>query len=151
MNECRKGSAIILTAAVAVCAPVSTHAQSTPDDVVGEYVARLGATMEASAGPEAVDALLDLYADHARYEHPRVGIEITSSEEIRRGMNGFLGQTRSPRIEVRSKMVGEGVAVVELEIAFDVRVEDAWRPSVRRQLSVLEIEDGRIERIIDYW
>jgi hypothetical protein len=38
-----------------------------------------------------------------------------------------------------------------LEIAFDVRVEDAWRPSVRRQLSVLEIEDGRIERIIDYW
>ena len=151
MSEFRRGRAIILTAVVAGFAPVSIHAQATPGEVGAEYVARLGATMEASAGPEAVDALLELYGDRVRYEHPRVGIEITSLEEIRQGMNRFLGQTRRPQIEVTSNVVGEGVAVLELEIAFDVRAEGAWRPAVRRQVSVLEIEDGRIQRIIDYW
>ena len=125
--------------------------QPSLDTASDEYVAALQKTMEESASPADIDHLLRLYSSDATYEHPRIGIAISSVAEIREGMAQFLGQTRHPTIRVLAKTIGRDVALLELELQFDVHSDSGWHSTTRHQITTLEFMDGLIIRVLDYW
>ena len=125
--------------------------QDTSEDLAGDFLTRWRATMAEDATAGDVDRLLALYADSVVYEHPRVGVRIRGKEQIRGGMLRFLGGTRRPRITVAHRAIVPGVVVLELQVGFEIRRGDGWEPSTRRQVTVLEIQDRLIVRMIDYW
>ena len=126
--------------------------ESQDADPADAYLALTRAVMAETATAADVDALLALYADDVVYEHPRVGIRIKGSEQVRRGLVAFLGRTRNPEIERQHRIEGEAVRIVTHRVAFEADTPDGWQPVERMQIVVLELDAShQITRIIDYW
>ena len=137
---------------VAVLGGASIEAQ-TPQTSLGDltdaYVERWRATLREDSDVADLDRLLELYDDDIVYEHPRVGARITGRTVLREGMSRFLGQTRRPTVEVRQRIVGRGIVVLELRVTFEV--VESGETAERDQVTLLEFGDGKITRIVDYW
>ena len=61
----------------------------------------------------------------------RTAVAISSVAEISEGMVQFLGQTRHPTIRVLAKTIGRDVALLELELEFDVHSDSGWHSTTR--------------------
>ncbi len=143
--------AITVTFALIAIVVPAAHAQADPEQVADRYVTALEGTMAATATVDDLDDLLSLYAADASYEHPRVGIRVETAPEIRGGMTSFLGSTRRPSIRILDQIISPHVAILELEVEFEVNRDGVWEASRRQQVTTLELRDGRITRVIDYW
>jgi len=66
-------------------------------------------------------------------------------------MSGFLGTSRLPQLSSIEMLIGSGVTVVAFNLSMEVRSKDGWSQIDRHQPTVLEISDGKITRISDYW
>lgn len=131
--------------------PGLVEAQTPLDAASEEYIDALQGTMEESASPADVERLLRLYSSDATYEHPRIGITVSTVADIRAGMGQFLGRTRHPTIRVLAKTLGRDVVLLEVELDFEVRSDSGWESTTRHQITILEFRDGLITRVLDYW
>ena len=148
----RLGMLRVLTAiALVTQAPPLVGQLASNDRLAHAYVSALSGVMEEFAAESEVDILFRLYHSDVTYEHPRIGVGIGERAMLRQGVISFLGQTRNPVIEELDRTVGEGVIVLRLRLSFDTRSNDGWQPTERIQVTILEITDGLISRIIDYW
>lgn len=142
----------VLTAiALATPAPLLVGQLAPNDRLAHAYVSALSGVMEEFSAESEVDVLFGLYHTDVTYEHPRLGVRIGERTMIRRGVISFLGKTRNPVIEELDRTVGEGVIVLRLRLSFDTLSNDGWQPTERVQVTILEITDGLISRIVDYW
>jgi ketosteroid isomerase-like protein len=108
-------------------------------------------SMEHAASADDVERVLAYYADDYVYEHPRFQARVSGKENVRKGMLSHLKETRNPHLTV-SRIVGNDQAVV-VEMSITAEAVDAngkWRPFQRGGISVFELRDGKIARIIDY-
>ena len=145
----RTASLLVLSALLS--APLLAQQASTAPSLAQRYRDRLAATLDEKATAQDVDDLLSLYAENVIYEHPRVGARIEGKEQIRAGMNGFLGTTRHPTLRIKNEIEGRGVIVLELDLEAEAKRGESWEPLVRTQVLVLETDGDRILRIIDHW
>lgn len=109
------------------------------------------ATMQAGAGPADVERMLALLADSLVYEHPRARASIVGRTAFGDGVRGFLGKTRKAEIRITGTLVTGAVVATRQEITFEAEREGHWYPDGRTQLTIFDIEDGRIARIVDFW
>ncbi len=145
---------VFLLATLQFSRPARAQDSTSDSDIeriVQQYVAAREAAMQANAGLEAVETLLALYLDNIVYEHPRVGIRLEGKDKQRAGMISFLGTTRNVHIEIADQIIAPGVAFLDLRVSLEARQGDSWLPVKRRQLKLLEIEDGKIRRVVEYW
>jgi limonene-1,2-epoxide hydrolase len=107
--------------------------------------------MQASAGEPQIQALLSFLADSMVYEHPRAHATISGKGAYGAGLRHFLGSTHHARIRVLRTLVNGGVVVTEQELSFEVQREGSWVPDGRTQVTVFDVENGRITHILDFW
>lgn len=121
-------------------------------EIVEEYLIALSATMHGESDTENIDQLIVLYSDNIVYEHPKFGMKIESKKSVKSGLMAFLGSyggtNRDVRIKKINRIIGSDVAAIEFEIRFKTKEDEEV---VRKQVQILEIKDGKISRIIDYW
>jgi len=107
--------------------------------------------MAASADTRSIEAALAFCSEDLIYEHPAAKAKIEGKENVRRGMKGYLGLTRDPQFEIRILADRPDVVVAQVEQRFLVKQDDGtWKPGQRSNLTIFEISNGKIRRIIDY-
>jgi ketosteroid isomerase-like protein len=124
---------------------------STSMKLVKDYLLARNASMEHGATPADVERVLAYYADDYIYEHPRFQARVSGKANVRQGMLSHLKETRNPHLTV-SRIVGNDQAVVvEMNITAEaVDGNGKWKPFQRGGISVFEVRNGKIARIIDY-
>jgi hypothetical protein len=138
----------LLTILLLASAPTSPE----PPAQAREFVNRFTAVQQAGATPANVDRFLELCTDEVIYEHPRVGAVIRGKAEVRKGLVGHLGDTRSDRTRLVEWLQGPNVLTLRIERAFEARDGEAWKPVRRGSVFVLDLDaSGRIRRILDFW
>ncbi|MEQ9426922.1 MAG: nuclear transport factor 2 family protein [Cyclobacteriaceae bacterium] len=124
----------------------------TSQELLDIYLDNLKETLHSEAEENDVNELLILYDDEAVYEHPGIGMKIESKESIKMGMLSFLesygGSSDDVEINKLQVILNNNVAVVKFEIRFLLK---SGKKVERTQLQVIEISDGKISRILDYW
>ena len=117
-----------------------------------EFISRFAAVQQGKATPSDVDRFLELCTDELVYEHPRVGAVIRGKAEVRKGLLGHLGETRSDQTRVVEWLQGPNVLTLRIERTFEARDGEAWKPVRRGSVFVLDLDpSGRIRRILDFW
>ena len=138
---------LLLTAVLA-----SPLANTAPPQPATEFLTRFAALQQASATPADVDRFLELCTDEVVYEHPRVGAVIGGKAEVRKGLLGHLGETRSDQTRLVEWLQGPNVLTLRIERTFEARDGEAWKPVRRGSVFVLDLDpSGRIRRILDFW
>ena len=118
---------------------------------VKDYLVARNASMEYGATPDDIDRVLGFCTDDYVYEHPRFHARVSGKTDARRGMLSHLKETRNPKLTVTGMMGNEQVVVVEMSITAEaVDSQGKWKPFQRGGISVFELRDGKIARIIDY-
>lgn len=107
--------------------------------------------MQAGAGEPQIQAMVTLLADSFVYEHPRARATIVGKSAYADGLRGFLGSTQRTQIRILSTLVNGGVVVTDQELTFEMQQEGAWKPDSRAQVTVFDVEHGRIVRMVDFW
>jgi hypothetical protein len=126
--------------------------EPTPATVVVDQYRRARArTMEAGATEADVTAASALLADSVLYEHPAAGARLVGRATLAEGMRGFLGSTRDASIRVVRQITAPGVVVAEEQVSFEARRDSGWSRTTRTQVTVYEVRDGHISRMIEYW
>jgi ketosteroid isomerase-like protein len=119
--------------------------------LVRAYVEARNQTMGAAADSKTIERALAYCGDDLVYEHPAVKARIEGKQEIRAGMMGYLGQTKNPSYQIRIIANRADVVVAQVHQRFLVKQDDgSWRPGIRSNLTVFEIANGKIQRILDY-
>lgn len=104
---------------------VATAQEPTPTiAVVDQYRRARARTMEAGATEADVTAASALLADSVLYEHPAAGAR---------------------------QITVPGVVVAEERVSFEARRDSGWSRAARTQVTVYEVRDGHISRMIEYW
>ena len=133
------------------CNPSRPSDPTGPETLVRSFVQAQQALMQQNAGEPEVQAVLHFLSDSFVYEHPRARATISGRNEFGEGLRRFLGGTQKAQIRIVSTLVDGGVVVTEQDISFDVKREGEWRPDGRTQVTVFDVENGRIARIVDFW
>ena len=144
----RLGALIPLALAVLI-GPAFVQAQERE---VGEnYLHRLIKVWEEDASRTDLEALGALLSEDVVYEHPGIGARIEGRSSILEAMSAFLGSSRGPRASGVEFIVGAGVVTLGFDLMMEQRQETGWSLIERRQVIVLQIDEGRIIRISDHW
>ncbi|HVL18391.1 MAG TPA: nuclear transport factor 2 family protein [Gemmatimonadales bacterium] len=126
--------------------------EPTPATVVVDQYRRARArTMEAGATEADVTAASALLADSVLHEHPAAGARLVGRATLGEGMRDFLGSTRDASIRVVRQITAPGVVVAEEQVSFEARRDSGWSRTSRNQVTVYEVRDGHISRMIEYW
>ncbi len=142
---------LLLCSSLLSCRSSRSIDPSSPESLVNAYVQAQQATMQAGAGEAEVEALLAFLSDSFVYEHPRAHATIAGKAAYAEGLRHFLGSTRRTQIRVVSTLVNGGVVVTNQTLSFQVEREGAWQDDGRSQVTVFDVEGGRIARIVDFW
>ncbi len=120
-------------------------------DVVDQYRRARTRTMETGATEADVILAAALLADSVLYEHPAAGARLVGRATLAEGMRDFLGSTRDASIRVVRQITAPGVVVAEEQVSFEARHDSGWSRTARTQVTVYEVRDGHISRMIEYW
>ena len=142
----------IVIAAVWCAALVRTTAAQDPGiALVRNYLEARVQAMQASATEADVDKALAFCADDVVYEHPAVKAKIEGKENLKRGMTGYLGETKDASFKTGRMLANKNVVVAEVEMKFLAKQEDgSWKSGGRKNITVFELENGKIKRILDH-
>ena len=122
-----------------------------PVPLVDGYLAARLATMQPGATEKDVDKALTYLADDAVYEHPRAKARIVGKSAMRAGMIGFLGGSGSVEIKILNRMSNPTAVVVEQRVDITMKEGGKTTQMGHAQITVFEIKDSKISRMIDYW
>jgi len=137
--------------ALALMAVVERATAQEPREIAEQYRrARVG-TMQAGADERSVEAAVKWLADSVVYEHPAAGVRMVGRTAVAEGIQSFLGATRTADIRLVSELTAPGVVAAEERVSFEVKQDGGWRRLTRTQVTVYEVREGRITRMIEYW
>jgi hypothetical protein len=72
-------------------------------------------------------------------------------EKARAGMSGYLGETKDATYTLQILASNSHVVVAQIEQRFLMEQENgSWTPGKRSNITVFEVERGKIARILDY-
>ena len=129
----------------------SSAQQTDAATLVRLYVQARNQTLAASADARSIDSALAFCTDDFVYEHPAAQAKIEGKDRVRAGMMGYIGSTKDPHYEIHILADRPDVVVAQVEQRFRVKQDDgSWKPGQRSNLTVFEISNGKIRRIIDY-
>jgi ketosteroid isomerase-like protein len=121
------------------------------EELVRQYVQARSQTMQEQSNSRDIERALSFCAESFVYEHPSAGARIEGKERVRSGMSGYLGQTKSTTYALRILASNPDVVVAQVDQRFLAKQEDgSWKPGNRSNITVFEIEGGKIRRILDY-
>jgi len=119
--------------------------------LIHKYLQARVATMQLDATAKDVESALAFCTDNFVYEHPAAKARIAGKDQVRVGMTGYLGLTKSTTYRLRLLSSNHNVVIAKVEMKLIAKQDDgSWKPSARTNLTVFEIENGKIKRILDY-
>jgi limonene-1,2-epoxide hydrolase len=119
--------------------------------LIRQYVRARLQTMQESASASDVEKALSFCTEGFVYEHPPVGARIEGKEKVRSGISGYLGKTKNATYTLRVLASNPRVVVAQVDQRFLAKQENgSWAPGTRSNITVFEIRDGKIARILDY-
>src|SRR4051812_26574318 len=125
--------------------------QDLETTLVRKYLQARVQTMQVNASESDIDKALAYCTDDVVYEHPAFKARTEGKENLKRGMAGYLGETKNASFRIGRTMGNKDVVVAEVEMKFLAKQEDgSWKAGGRKNISVFEIENGKIKRIIDH-
>ncbi|HJW99152.1 MAG TPA: nuclear transport factor 2 family protein [Terriglobales bacterium] len=129
----------------------SAASQELEIALVRKYLQARVQTMQVDASESDIDKALTYCTDDVVYEHPAFKAKTEGKENLRRGMAGYLGETKNASFRMGRTLGNKDVVVAEVEMKFLAKQEDgSWKAGGRKNISVFEIENGKIKRIIDH-
>ena len=133
---------------------ISANASGDDHAVAVDYIRARCATLVRGASEVEVERVLALIKDDAVIEHPMFGAVVKGKEAIRRGLVSHLAEYTGDRQESGIVVLGSvqspGVVAFRTKTTFAVGEGSARRIIAREGLTVVEIKDGRISRLIEY-
>ncbi len=121
------------------------------EDLIRQYVEARSQALQENASSRDVESALSFCAEDFVYEHPAVGARIEGKEKVRSGMSGYLGETKNATYTLRILASNADVVVARVDQRFLAKQENgSWLPGKRSNITVFEIEDRKIKRILDY-
>jgi hypothetical protein len=140
-----------VAAALSVVGQESKSAGQSEVGLVKRYLQARIQTMQANATESDIDKALAFCTDDLVYEHPAVKAITKGKENLKHGMAGYLGETKQASFRLGRVLANKNVVMAEVEMKFLAKKEDgSWTGGGRKNLTVFEIEDGKIKRILDY-
>lgn len=138
--------------ALAVICPTTSRSQDrAAEELVRQYVQARSHTMQEHATARDIDRALSLCTEDFVYEHPSAGAKIEGKSKARAGMSGYLGQTKDATYTLQVLASDPHVVVARVDQRFLVKQENrSWTAGKRANITVFEIKDGKIARILDY-
>ena len=134
-----------------VMAQQSNSAEESARERVNKYLQARIQTMQANSTESDIDKALAFCSDDVVYEHPAVKAKTEGKPNLRQGMAGYLGETKDASFRLGTVLANKNVVVAEVEMKFLAKQEDgSWKSGGRNNLTVFEIENGKIKRILDY-
>jgi hypothetical protein len=132
--------------------PFTAHSQNRPaEELVRQYLRARSQTMQESASMRDIEVALSFCTERFLYEHPAAGARIEGKEKARLGMSGYLGETKQATYTLRILASNSRVVVARVDQKFWAKQENGgWAPGKRTNITVFEIESGKIARILDY-
>jgi limonene-1,2-epoxide hydrolase len=141
---------IVLLLSMTLPIAAQTRDAST-EDLVRRYVQARSQTMQEHAGSADIERALSFCKDSFVYEHPAAGAKIEGKEKARAGMSGYLGETKDASYTLQVFTSNRRVVVARVDQKFLVKQENgSWVAGKRSNITVFEIDDGKIARILDY-
>ena len=120
-------------------------------DLVRKYLVARNATMQIDATAQDIEKTLEFCSDDIVYEHPAAKARIEGKNKLQAGMASYLGLTRDARYKVEILASNRDVVIATVSRNFLSRQEDgSWVKGERSNITVFEIESGKIRRILDY-
>ncbi len=107
--------------------------------------------MQLNATPQDIEKTLDLCSENIVYEHPAAKARIEGKKQMRAGKASYLGLTKDPKYSVRILSSNRDVVIATVSRTFLSKQDDgSWKAGERSNITVFEIEEGKIRRILDY-
>ena len=148
---------LIIAALFAVCTPLvvmgqqSISAEQSAKALVNKYLQARIQTMQGDAKESDIDKALAFCTDDVVYEHPAAKAKTEGKPNLKRGMAGYLGKTKAASFGLGRVLANRNVVMAEVKMKFLAKQEDgSWKSGGRNNLTVFEVEDGKIKRILDY-
>jgi hypothetical protein len=137
---------------VALSFPIAAQGQDrAAEELVRQYVRARSQTMQERASSSDIERVLSFYDERFVYEHPSAGARIEGKEKARVGMSGYLGETKDPNYMLQILASNSHVVVAQVDQRFLMKQENgSWMPGKRSNITVFEVERGKIARILDY-
>lgn len=127
-------------------------AEHAAETLAKDYLVAWRRAFDAGATGEDIDRLAAFFAEDGVVEHPRAGARVEGRDAIRRGLASHVGDyVGEGRIQVADIRSTPRAVVVDLTLTFNVPGDDGPRAVTGRHIKVIELADGRIARVIDYW
>jgi ketosteroid isomerase-like protein len=136
---------------LSVLTSVAARGQGKAEELVRQYVQARSQTMQQNATSNDIERALSFCAEDFVYEHPSVGAKIEGKEKVRSGMSGYLGETKDATYTLRILASNPDVVVARVDQRFLAKQENgSWTAGKRSDITVFEIREGKIRRILDY-
>ncbi|MEM6583855.1 MAG: hypothetical protein AAF699_21450 [Pseudomonadota bacterium] len=117
--------------------------------IVLAYLDAYAAINQVDSDADDFKAFNHLFSDDVVYEIPSQNMRFEADEFLSSDVT--TGRIRNTRIILDSLIVSDVTAFAKISQFSEVKTsEGAWRPIVRQELLVFEIQNGKIHRIIDY-
>ena len=146
-----KRQAVILLFLALVLQIAASGEKNLEANLVQDYLRARVAAMQLDATQKDIERVLAFYTDDFVYEHPAAKARITGKDQVRAGMTGYLGSTKDTTFHVRLLSSNQNVVIAKVTMKFLAKQDDgSWKPGGRTNLTVFEIENGKIKRILDY-
>jgi hypothetical protein len=121
------------------------------EELVRQYVGARSQTMQETASSSDIERVLWFCSERFVYEHPSAGARIVGKEKSRAGMSRYLGETKNPTYTLQILASNSHVVVAQVDQQFLMKQENGiWTPGKRSNITVFEVERGKIARILDY-
>ena len=119
-----------------------------------QYLRARCRTLAAAATAADVDRVLALLADDVVVSHPRANADVVGKDAVRRGLMSHLtdytGNSDESGIQLLEIITTPAAVALKTRTTFVVG-EGAARQVVDREgLTIVEVRDGRIVRLIEY-
>ena len=125
--------------------------EKSSEDLIRQYMRARSQTMQGNASSRDIERALSFCSEAFVYEHPSVGAKIEGKEKARSGMSGYLGQTKDATYTLQILASNPHVVVARVEQRFLAKQESGnWVPGKRSNITLFEIDRGKISRILDY-
>jgi branched-subunit amino acid aminotransferase/4-amino-4-deoxychorismate lyase len=121
------------------------------EELVRQYVGARSQTMQETASSSDIERVLWFCSERFVYEHPSAGARIVGKEKARAGMSGYLGETKNATYTLQILASNSHVVVAQVDQLFLMKQENGiWTPGKRSNITVFEVERGKMARILDY-